>query len=241
MRLMENLIKYGKKQSFQPTFLSIFLNPFYLIRKELFISITSYSNYMGGIMLDFGCGRKPYKNLFEVDEYIGVDIEVSGHQNIKNDVEFYYNGKTLPFEDEFFDSIFSSEVFEHVFNLNEIVSELHRVLKKDGYALITFPFCWIEHEIPYDFARYTSFAAKSIIENAGFKLIGINKSGNYFLAVWQLIINYFFELLSTRSAIVNTILVILLISPFNVIGIALNFIFPTKDTLYFNNIILIQK
>tara|TARA_B110000971_G_scaffold162379_1_gene166021 strand:- start:1316 stop:1462 length:147 start_codon:yes stop_codon:yes gene_type:complete len=39
-----------------------------------------------------------------------------------------YDGKKLPFKDSSFDYIFLSEVLEHVFNINEIMSELNRVL-----------------------------------------------------------------------------------------------------------------
>jgi ubiquinone/menaquinone biosynthesis C-methylase UbiE len=79
--------------------------------------------------MDFGCGKKPYKEIFGFDEYIGVDIEVSGHDNTQHDIDVFWDGKSLPFADNTFDSILASEVFEHVFELDAVLDELRRVLK----------------------------------------------------------------------------------------------------------------
>lgn len=51
----------------------------------------------------------------------------------------WYNGKRLPFDDNFFDGIVSSEVFEHVDDQNGFVKELSRVLNRNGKLLITAP------------------------------------------------------------------------------------------------------
>ena len=52
---------------------------------------------------------------------------------------------------------------------------MFRVLKTDGRALITVPFIWGEHEIPYEFRRYTSYGLKKEINNIGFKIIQFQK------------------------------------------------------------------
>ena len=63
-------------------------------------------------MLDFGCGSKPYKNLFKVKEYVGLDTEESGHNHRNEEIDVLYNGKQIPFVDNSFDSLFSSQVFK---------------------------------------------------------------------------------------------------------------------------------
>jgi ubiquinone/menaquinone biosynthesis C-methylase UbiE len=169
-----------KKQSFQPNALNLFINPFFFIRRGLNKQIRKNSHALTGEMLDFGCGRKPYKNLFKVSKYVAVDIEVSGHSHKNSEVDVFYNGENLPFPNEVFGSLFCSEVLEHVFNLEGILSELHRVLKKGAQGLITTPFALPEHEVPYDFARYTSFGIKAILERNEFKnYIGLKKWSFY--------------------------------------------------------------
>ena len=77
---MPNKLLYiYKKQQFIPNVLSIFINPFYFIRKGLFEKISENASQLNGTLLDFGCGAKPYKELFNVEKYIGVDIMNKAH------------------------------------------------------------------------------------------------------------------------------------------------------------------
>src|SRR5579875_3035709 len=124
--------------------------PNYLIRNRLLKNIQKLSSHLHGKLLDFGCGQKPYKNLFSVQEYIGVDFENLGHPHVNESIDIFYDGHKLPFANETFDSVFCSEVFEHIFNLEEILKELNRVLKSGGMMLITCPFSYCEHEVPND-------------------------------------------------------------------------------------------
>ena len=105
------IVRLLERQSFQPNLLSVFINPFFFIRKGLYRQIKRNSGYLHGEMIDFGCGRKPYRNLFNVDKYVGVDIEVSGHEHKNSEVDVFYDGKSLPFQSETFDTFFCSEVF----------------------------------------------------------------------------------------------------------------------------------
>lgn len=50
-----------------------------------------------------------------------------------------YDGINIPFEDESFDIIFSSNVLEHIQNLPPIFTEIHRVLKSDGITIHVLP------------------------------------------------------------------------------------------------------
>jgi ubiquinone/menaquinone biosynthesis C-methylase UbiE len=93
-------------------------------------------------MMDFGCGTKPYKPIFiNATEYIGVDYAGEGHSHENEDIDIYYDGKTIPFEDNTFDSILACEVMEHIFNIEEILKELYRILKPGGKILISIPLC----------------------------------------------------------------------------------------------------
>jgi SAM-dependent methyltransferase len=50
-----------------------------------------------------------------------------------------YDGHRIPFDDASFDIVFSSNVLEHVENLDEILIEVRRVLKLDGLAIHILP------------------------------------------------------------------------------------------------------
>ena len=50
-----------------------------------------------------------------------------------------YNGRDIPFSDADFDVVFSSNVLEHVPELDYLHKEIRRVLKCDGYAIHVVP------------------------------------------------------------------------------------------------------
>lgn len=241
--MINKLHSIYKLQTFNPGFIGIFINPFFFIRRGLLNGIRKYSNQLHGRLLDFGCGAKPYKKFFNVEKYFGVDIIDRGHphEDELEEIDVYYDGKRLPFKDEVFDSLFSSEVFEHLFNLDDILKELKRVLKKGGRALFTVPFVWDEHETPYDYGRYSSFGIKYLLEKHGFKVIALEKSTKYLETVFQLWNLYLYYKLYTRNKYVNILINVLFISPFTIAGILAACILPNNKSLYNNNIVLVEK
>ena len=169
MSFLNNTIELIRKQRFSPNwFFGLILNDFYLPRRKLHSFIKSESNHIQGRTLDIGCGEKPYAHLFSCTEYIGIDIETTEKYHEKHKTDLFYNGVDLPFENNSFDSIVCFEVLEHVFEPEKIVNEMFRVLKPGGSILLTTPFIWNEHEIPYDYGRYSYFGLKDLFTKNGF-------------------------------------------------------------------------
>ncbi|GAC1420348.1 MAG: hypothetical protein NVS9B7_11300 [Flavisolibacter sp.] len=238
--MVNRVINYLRRQSFQPSVLALFLNPFYFIRRPLYIKIKLLAPNLSGNLLDFGCGRKPYGNLFHNCNYTGVDIETSGHDHRLSKVDVFYDGKHLPFQDGSFDSLFCSEVFEHVFDIDETLVEINRVLKTGAKALITIPFAWNEHEIPYDYARYSSFGIRYLLQKHGFKIIDLQKTGNFSRVIWQFLILYIFEFFK-RFKKIGFVLSLIIIIPLNIIGFFLLPLSPRNKSLFFNNVVVAEK
>jgi SAM-dependent methyltransferase len=216
----------------------------YILRSKLFSAVKKYSGHMNGRMMDFGCGSKPYKELFTVKEYIGVDFEGQGHSHENEEIEVFYDGVTLPFPDNHFDSVFSTEVFEHVFNLEEILLEIKRVMKPGAKILVTCPFAIPEHEQPNDYARYSSFGLKHLFEKNNFKVVEYEKIGNYFETLMQLRISFYKLVLFpklNKLVIVKPIFEAILYPILNIYTIVLSKIFPRKQILYLNNVIICEK
>lgn len=237
-------IMYSKKTYIPGNFNPGIFNPLYLIRISLLKNFIQLIPELQGKLLDFGCGSKPYESLFKTEEYIGVDFRGEGETYPKDKVNFFYDGKTLPFPDNSFDSVFSSEVFEHIFNLEEILKELNRVLKTRGKILISCPFAFPEHEVPNDFARYTSFALKSLFEANGFKIVQQLKTGSYPEAITQLkiiywdkyMLSYLNKIPGVRFFCRHTIYFL-----FNISAVTKRKILPFRNDLYLSNIILAEK
>jgi hypothetical protein len=65
--------------------INIFFSSVFIVRYCLLNSIKKYSREIKGRTLDFGCGSKPYQDIFvNSTEYIGVDIKSSGHNHINS-------------------------------------------------------------------------------------------------------------------------------------------------------------
>lgn len=215
-----------EKEAFFPSFfLGIWINPFFIIRRGLVNGVRDISTHLrSGKLLDVGCGSKPYEHLFSVQDYIGIDIAVSGHSHRNSRVDKFYDGKVIPFDDGYFDNVFSSEVFEHVFDIDELLDEINRVLRPGGKLGFTCPFVWDEHEQPFDFARYTSFAIEHLLSKHGFKLIQLNKSTGYIDTVMQMLSAYVWQHVLPNNVYLKAFLQPLLVAPINITGVILSVI-----------------
>lgn len=243
MRMIDFIKQKIKKAKFEPGVLGFCINNNFLIRRELNKQIKTKAVELSGSLLDFGCGTKPYKNYFiNVAEYIGVDIKIEGYgwEERQKAVDFFYDGKTIPFEDNRFDSMLCTEVLEHVFNIDELLAEFQRVLKPNGIALLTTPFMWEEHEMPHDFARYTTPALKHLYEKNGFEIIYHHKTGNGIKVIAQFCINYIKNVLP-KNEIIKQLLLVPFIIYFNMMGSIFGFVLPKDEIYYFNNVFVIRK
>lgn len=203
MCLKKRLIQILIKEAYRPGLLGPLVNPNYIIRHRLFKGIEEMAPNIQGDILDFGCGSKPYESLFShASCYVGCDIETSGHSHIDSKVDYFYDGKTLPFRDHEFDAVVAFEVFEHIFNLPEILREIHRITKPEGQLLISIPFAWEEHEVPYDFARYTRYGITKLLRDAGYEVVELKKTTSSFLAITQLGIAYLQSYLVSTATMV---------------------------------------
>ena len=239
--MKKRLIKVIQKEKFNPSIVGFFINHNFNIRRLLFQKIKKFAPELNGKILDFGCGSKPYKPLFtKVKEYIGVDYFIEGRTANIDTIDSYYDGKKIPFEDQFFDGIICTEVLEHVFNIDEVLKELNRVLKPNGKAIITTPFMWEEHEMPYDFARYTTPALEFLYNKHGFKVIKKEKSGDTILVLSQFIINYFKNIFP-KNTVLRQLLILPVIFLCNFFGTLFSLLLPKDESSYFNNVFLIEK
>lgn len=230
---MTSLRQWFDRQKFLTTPSGILVNPAYFIRRGLHKALRHHASGMHGAVLDFGCGSKPYRSLFSAAErYVGVDIKVSGHDHRTSVVDVFYDGKALPFDAATFDHVVALEVFEHIFNLAEILAELRRVVKPGGSLLISIPFVWPEHEQPYDFARYTSFGIVHILEQAGFDVQSVDKTTSDVRAIGQLAVYYVGNMLVPRLGFAGKILRAIATIPLNLAIALVDVVLPAPGHLY---------
>jgi SAM-dependent methyltransferase len=236
--MIKSLKQIIQKEQFEPTLLGVFLNPFFIARRGLLKSIRELGKNINGKTLDVGCGTKPYEKYFNCSEYVGLEIETTLNRELKK-ADYFYNGKTFPFKDSEFDSVVTNQVLEHVFNPDEFLKEMNRVLKVEGKLLLTVPFVWDEHEQPYDYARYSSFGLKSLLEEHGFEVVKQQKSVNDFRVIIQLVNAYVYKKVH-QLQLIRQLTTISFCAVVNVIGL-LSALLPKNNDLYLDNVILARK
>ena len=238
--IKQQLISFYIREMHSPTWISLFINPFYFARTGLYKNIKDIAPKITGRTLDIGCGSKPYKLLYQSSEYVGLELDTQENKSLK-DADYYYDGNKFPFKDDDFDSIVANEVFEHVFNPDNFLNEIKRILKKDGKLFMTIPFVWDEHEQPFDYARYSSYGIKSILEKHGFEIVEQRKSVSDIRVIFQLLNLYTFKKLVSKNGVMNLFMTLIFIAPINILGSLINLILPLNSDLYLDNIILARK
>lgn len=237
---MSKLRNIYNREMFYPSFLGLFINPFYFARKGLVTHLSKLAPHIQGRLLDVGCGNKPYLPLYSAQEYIGLEIDTPENRQSKA-ADYYYDGKSFPFADEEFDSVISNQVLEHVPNPDRFLEEISRVLRPQGLILMTAPFVWDEHEQPNDYYRYTSYGIRTILARHGFEVIELQKSVDDIRIVFQLLNAYIYKATLTKSKGANLLFTILLIAPVNMLGEILSWISPRNADFYLDNIVLARK
>ena len=151
--------------------------------------------FFRGTLLDVGCGHMPYKSIVlgadsNVSNYIGMDLSDNRSYTDKPDIT--WDGVAIPLADRSVDCAMATEVLEHCPYPEKTLTEICRVLKPEGTLLITVPFIWMLHEVPYDEHRYTPFALKRLVESSGFKIIELNALGGWNASLAQFIANWLY-------------------------------------------------
>ena len=119
--------------------------------ENYFLSDLNRDLFKDKTLLDLGCftgGRLlAWSENYKFKKVYGIDInpifkvaaeEFALEKNINADFKTGI-GEKLPYDDNFFDFIVTTDSFEHVQNLEKSMNECFRVLKPDGMLLAVFP------------------------------------------------------------------------------------------------------
>ncbi len=147
-------------------------------------------------ILDAGAGEQQFKKFCSHLNYVSQDFAqydgTGDKKGLQMDVwdqsnlDIVSDIVAIPEPDTSFDAILCTEVFEHLPNPILAIKEFSRLLRTDGYLIITAPFCSLTHFSPYHF--YTGFNRyfyETHLPQYGFKIIEIQTNGNFFEYIAQ--------------------------------------------------------
>lgn len=239
--MLRELKAYYSRQQFAPGFWGIWLNPFYFARRGLYEEMARAAPKMRGRLLDVGCGVKPYRRLFcNAGEYIGLEYDTPTNRAEKL-ADYYYEGDTFPFSDSSFDGAICNQVLEHVFNPDNFIKEIARVLKPGGDLLLTVPFVWDEHEQPYDYARYSSFGLQHLLECHEFVILEQRKTNADARVLFQMINAYLQKILWTSNGKWNALTCAMFMAPVTMMGLLAGKILPRNPDLYLDQVVVAKN
>jgi SAM-dependent methyltransferase len=238
--MLNNLRNFYRRQMFFPSSFAVFFNPFYFARKNLASGISQFSTSIRGHLLDVGCGTKPYHSLFNVERYRGLDIDspITRKQGIADDL---YDGTKFPYQNDTFESVLCNQVLEHVFNPDEFLTEINRVLKPGGKLLLTVPFVWDEHEQPYDYARYSSFGLNALLVKNKFKIISHKKLAADATILFQLTNAYLYKLIQQWPCFLKLLFTGTVMATVNIMGVVAGKLLPANPDLFLDHVVLAEK
>jgi len=187
----------------------------YLHFSTLSEDIQKYAKYAKGILLDIGAGLSPYKPFFKnVNKYITMDnFQYPGAK--KPDI--IGDALKIPLRSNSIDSIFSSQVLEHVKDPKKMINEIYRTLKKNGVCILTTHMAQVLHGEPHDYFRFTEYGLRELFKK--FKHVEIKPNGGALLAIVQ----FFIFAMDEKLPIISKPVTILL-----------NFIIKKLDRLFFD-------
>lgn len=159
--------------------------------RKVFDVFLSHCKKEHSIILDMGCGFKPFSRLFaKNNNYIGTDMSLNSYADAIAD------NHNLPFSDNTFDSIIASETLEHASDEYQLIREIRRVAKNDGVVFLSLPFVFPEHGAPFDFQRLTKYKLQLLFKDD--EIISLLESNN-FISTLFILPNIFLKTASTTK------------------------------------------
>ncbi len=125
-------------------------------------------------ILDLGCGRGDSQHLFTAlvpaTHWIGLDIRDSPEVRTRTTTSgpraiCSFDGIRVPFQDNSFDLVYSSQVFEHVRHPEPLLHEVRRVLRPGG--LFFGSTSSLEPFHSYSYWNYSPFGFIEILKSSG--------------------------------------------------------------------------
>lgn len=138
-------------------------------------------------LLDIGAGELKYRRYFSNCQYISNDLGVGDSEWIYNNIDIVSPAENIPVADASFDHILCTQVLEHIETPDRVFAEFNRILKINGMLYLSVPLSAIEHQVPYDYFRYTRYGLESLGRRFGFEILSVEPHGGIFINIENMI------------------------------------------------------
>ncbi len=147
-------------------------------------------------ILDAGAGEKKYKLYCSHLKYVSQDFgqyegvgDGKGLQTGSWDqlqLDIMSDITNIPESDSSFDAIMCIEVLEHLPEPIKAIQEFSRLIKPDGFLILSAPFCSLTHMAPYHYySGFNQYFFDRFLKENDFTLLECVPNGNYFEYIAQ--------------------------------------------------------
>lgn len=199
------------------------LSPVFIELQALRRTLIKARPYFKGVLIDVGCGEKPYHHLIGpyVDRYFGVEVPTT-YAEVNRKVQVLTKNFILPFKPCSADTVLLTQVLEHTYEPVRLLASIRPILKDDAYLIVTVPKSNPVHEEPYDFFRYTPFSLRRMMEDAGLETVKLEPTSTFGHMLFQTFLGYLGRKLqyskTLRSYLLKATVIIPVVVAVNCIG-----------------------
>lgn len=170
--------------------------PNWLSRALLEQSLRRFASRLpdGSIVLDVGCGHKPYAYLFARTRYTGIDHDPTSK------ADFFVSSTDIPLPAAYADAIICTQTLQHTLDVAGTIKEIARLLKPGGRLFVSVPFATKIVAEPQgddrpDYWRFTEYGLRQLLSQHGFEIQAITPFTGYGGTIAGAL-NYFFASLN---------------------------------------------
>ncbi len=131
---------------------------FFIIKKRI-LALLKGTFKNSDIVLDIGCGEKPYYHQSIKAKIVCVDIKHTEKTHVVCDA------MSLPLKKSRFNGIICVNSLYYYNNPFRAVKEFSKILKKNGKLVIVMPFIYPIHDAPDDKYRFTEYGIRELLKN----------------------------------------------------------------------------
>lgn len=142
-------------------------------------------------MLDAGAGNRAWNCVLRrrAERVVAVDLH-GPSAGVAADL------RQLPFADETFDAALCTQVVEHIPDPEKALTEIRRVIKTGGAAVVTAPHLSRVHDAPADYYRFTIYGLRAKLEEAGWQVVTVQPAGGLLSFLGHNLYSVFLSLIS---------------------------------------------
>ena len=134
------------------------LGEFFIIKRRISNLLKDKFN-PDDLVLDIGCGEKPYYHKNIDAKIVCADIKQS------KKTHFICDATSLPIKRSKFDGVVCVNSLYYYDNPFKSIKEFADILKKNGKLIIVTPFIYPIHDIPNDKYRFTEYGIRELLKN----------------------------------------------------------------------------